>query len=216
MSETSERSGLQVDEHLRAFVEDELLAQVELTGEEFWSILARLQERFTPRIATALAERDDLQARIDAWHAEHGVGSREDYESLLTELGYLAPEPSPCSACQASIRAWISSRRDSASAMRGANRSWSRASVDQKSCASSFTSDSSSSSTNARRCSSTCRPERSDRVTGTTLSLESLTPEISTSGLFFPHHGSCPEHGRSSAQAACRGPVVGSDPGYPG
>ena len=94
MSEMSERSGLQVDEHLRAFVEDELLAQVELTGEEFWSILARLQERFTPRIATALAERDDLQARIDAWHAEHGAGSRDDYEKLLTDLGYLAPEPS--------------------------------------------------------------------------------------------------------------------------
>jgi len=94
VSEKSERSGLQVDEHLRAFVEDELLAQVELTGEEFWSILARLQERFTPRIATALAERDDLQARIDAWHAEHGAGSRDDYEKLLTDLGYLAPEPS--------------------------------------------------------------------------------------------------------------------------
>ncbi len=59
MSETSERSGLRVDEHLRAFVEDELLAQVELTGEQFWSILARLQERFTPRIATALAERSN-------------------------------------------------------------------------------------------------------------------------------------------------------------
>ena len=94
MSETSERSGLQVDEHLRAFVEDELLAQVELTGEQFWSILARLQERFAPRIATALAERDDLQGRIDAWHAEHGAGSRDDYEKLLTDLGYLAPEPS--------------------------------------------------------------------------------------------------------------------------
>ncbi len=94
MSETSERSGLQVDEHLRAFVEDELLAQVELTGEQFWSILARLQERFTPRIATALAERDDLQGRIDAWHAEHGASSRDDYEKLLTDLGYLAPEPS--------------------------------------------------------------------------------------------------------------------------
>jgi malate synthase len=93
VSEMSERSGLQVDEHLRAFVEEELLARVELTAEEFWSVLARLQERFAPRIATALAERDDLQARIDAWHAEHGAGSRDDYEKLLTDLGYLAPEP---------------------------------------------------------------------------------------------------------------------------
>lgn len=94
MPEASERSGLQVDEHLRAFVEDELLAQVALTADDFWSILARLQERFAPRIADALAQRDDLQARIDAWHAEHGAGTRDDYEKLLTDLGYLAPEPS--------------------------------------------------------------------------------------------------------------------------
>ncbi|NMO88347.1 malate synthase G [Actinomycetospora sp. TBRC 11914] len=90
----SERSGLKVDEQLRAFVEEELLAKVELTGEQFWSTLAGLQERFAPRIATALAERDRLQDRIDAWHAEHGAGSRDDYEKLLTDLGYLEPEPS--------------------------------------------------------------------------------------------------------------------------
>lgn len=94
MSEMSERSGLKVDEHLRAFVEDELLAQVEITPEQFWSTLADLQERFAPRIATALAERDDLQGKIDAWHREHGAGSRDDYEKLLTDLGYLEPEPS--------------------------------------------------------------------------------------------------------------------------
>ena len=94
----SERSGLQVDEHLLAFVEDELLPEsnaVELDATHFWSTLARLQERFAPRIADVLARRDELQARIDAWHAEHGVGSRIDYELLLTELGYLAPDPSP-------------------------------------------------------------------------------------------------------------------------
>ena len=94
MSDTSERSGLQVDEHLRTFVEDELLSQVELTAEEFWAVLARLQERFAPRIAEALAARNELQDRIDAWHADHGPGSRDEYERLLTDLGYLAPEPS--------------------------------------------------------------------------------------------------------------------------
>ena len=94
VSETSERSGLHVDEHLRAFVEDELLSEVDLDAKDFWSTLARLQERFAPRIAEALARRDDLQARIDAWHAEHGAGSRDDYERFLTDLGYLAPEPS--------------------------------------------------------------------------------------------------------------------------
>ncbi|GAA1394041.1 malate synthase G [Pseudonocardia kongjuensis] len=91
----ADSSGLQVDPHLRAFVEDELLSDVGLTAESFWSTLARLQERFAPRIADALARRDDLQARIDAWHSEHGAGSVEEYEAFLTELGYLRPDASP-------------------------------------------------------------------------------------------------------------------------
>ncbi|MEV1291856.1 malate synthase G [Pseudonocardia sp. NPDC049635] len=91
----ADSSGLQVDPHLRAFVEDELLSDVDLTAESFWSILARLQERFAPRIADALARRDDLQARIDAWHSEHGAGPVEEYEAFLTELGYLRPDVSP-------------------------------------------------------------------------------------------------------------------------
>ncbi len=90
----ADAAGLQVDDELRAFVEGELLADVDVSAEHFWSALARLQERFAPRIADALARRDDLQARIDAWHAEHGAGSREDYEKFLTEIGYLQPEPS--------------------------------------------------------------------------------------------------------------------------
>ncbi|ANY08157.1 malate synthase G [Pseudonocardia sp. HH130630-07] len=91
----AERSGLQVDEHLGSFVEDELLADVKLTAADFWATLANLQERFAPRIAGALARRDEIQAAIDAWHAEHGAGTVEEYERFLTDLGYLEPEASP-------------------------------------------------------------------------------------------------------------------------
>ncbi|MET0188566.1 MAG: malate synthase G [Pseudonocardia sediminis] len=94
MVTVADAAGLQVDDKLRAFVEGELLADVDVSAESFWATLARLQERFAPRIADALALRDDLQARIDAWHAEHGAGSRDDYEKFLTEIGYLLPEPS--------------------------------------------------------------------------------------------------------------------------
>ncbi|WP_374225896.1 malate synthase G [Pseudonocardia sp. KRD291] len=90
----ADAAGLQVDDELRAFVEGELLADVDVSADAFWATLAALQERFAPRIAEALALRDDLQARIDAWHAEHGAGSRGDYEKFLTEIGYLKPEPS--------------------------------------------------------------------------------------------------------------------------
>ncbi|MEU9822595.1 malate synthase G [Pseudonocardia alni] len=91
----ADTAGLQVDPHLKSFVEDELLSDVEVSAGDFWSTLARLQEHFGPRIADALARRDEIQARIDEWHREHGTGSVEDYEKFLTDLGYLLPEQSP-------------------------------------------------------------------------------------------------------------------------
>ncbi|MBC3190722.1 malate synthase G [Pseudonocardia sp. C8] len=91
----ADSSGLQVDPHLKSFVEDELLSDVDLAAEDFWATLARLQERFAPKIATLLAKRDELQAAIDAWHREHGPGSVEDYEKFLADLGYLLPDASP-------------------------------------------------------------------------------------------------------------------------
>lgn len=91
----ADSSGLQVDPHLASFVEDELLSGVDVSAADFWATLARLQERFAPRIATLLARRDELQAGIDAWHAEHGPGTVADYERFLTELGYLLPEADP-------------------------------------------------------------------------------------------------------------------------
>ena len=47
-----------------------------------------------PRNAALLAKRDDLQARIDAWHKAH-AGQPHDaaaYEAFLREIGYLLPE----------------------------------------------------------------------------------------------------------------------------
>jgi len=86
---------LQVDPQLKAFVEDELLAGVELTPEAFWAALGDLQARFAPRIAELLARRDALQAQIDAWHAAHGAGTAAEYAAFLTEIGYLLPADEP-------------------------------------------------------------------------------------------------------------------------
>ena len=91
----ADSSGLQVDPHLAAFVEDELLSDVDLSAADFWATLARLQERFAPRIAALLAKRDEFQARIDDWHRANGAGSVEEYERFLTDLGYLLPDASP-------------------------------------------------------------------------------------------------------------------------
>ena len=94
----AQTGGLQVDPALRAFVADELLPRVGLTPEWFWSTLAGLHEQFAPRAAELLARRDELQARLDAWHREHGAPAEDaldGYVDFLTEIGYLLPPEEP-------------------------------------------------------------------------------------------------------------------------
>ncbi len=86
---------LQIDPALRAFVADELLPGLDLEPEWFWSTLAALHDRFDGRIKLLLQRRDELQAQLDAWHAENGGGDAAAYEGFLTEIGYLVPPAEP-------------------------------------------------------------------------------------------------------------------------
>lgn len=91
------RADLQVAESLAAFIEGEALSGLGIEAEAFWSGAAAIFERFAPENRRLLAVRDDLQARIDAWHlarrgaAHDGAAS----ETFLREIGYLVAEPAP-------------------------------------------------------------------------------------------------------------------------
>ncbi len=95
MNETTWTGGMQVDPQLRAFVDDELLAGLDLDAATFWSTLAQLHERFAGPVERLLRRRDELQERIDAWHREHGPGDVPALEAFLTEIGYLLPLEAP-------------------------------------------------------------------------------------------------------------------------
>src|ERR671916_2142121 len=86
---------LQIDPALQEFVADELLPGLGLEPEWFWSTLAALHDRFDGRIKQLLQQRDELQAQLDAWHAENGAGDPAAYEAFLTEIGYLVPPAEP-------------------------------------------------------------------------------------------------------------------------
>nr|WP_168047444.1 malate synthase G [Brevundimonas alba] len=91
------RAGLEVDDSLAAFIETEVLPDLDLDTDRFWSGAADVFARFAPENRRLLAIRDDLQARIDAWHAERR-GRPYDVPaaaSFLREIGYLADEPAP-------------------------------------------------------------------------------------------------------------------------
>ncbi|WP_448613464.1 malate synthase G [Modestobacter sp. URMC 112] len=94
-SDGSSTGGLQVDPVLRDFVADELVTGLDLTAEQFWTIVADLQARFGGRVEQLLRRRDELQERIDGWHREHGAGDVEELEAFLTEIGYLVPVEEP-------------------------------------------------------------------------------------------------------------------------
>ncbi len=91
------RAGLQIAGELAAFIEAEALPGTGLGADAFWTGVAAIFARFAPENRRLLAVRDDLQARIDAWHgarrgaAHDGAAS----EAFFREIGYLVDEPAP-------------------------------------------------------------------------------------------------------------------------
>ena len=72
----------------------EALPGTGVTADQFWSGLAAILKDLAPKNAALLKKRDELQAKIDAWHiAKRPTGyAMAEYKSFLTEIGYLVPE----------------------------------------------------------------------------------------------------------------------------
>jgi len=97
MTNKVERSGLQVDAGLADFVETSVLPPIGQAADAFWSGFAALLAEYAPRNRALLGKRDDLQAKIDAWHIARAGKPLEqgEYQAFLREIGYLVPEPAP-------------------------------------------------------------------------------------------------------------------------
>ncbi len=91
-----DRAGLKVAAELCRFVEQEALPGTGLDAAGFWASFARIVATFAPRNAGLLARRDELQAKIDAWHRAHPLSAFDAaaYRSFLAQIGYLVPAPS--------------------------------------------------------------------------------------------------------------------------
>ena len=89
------RAGLQVASALAEFVEAKALPGTGVQADALWQGLANILTRFVPVNRALLAKRDDLQAKLDAWHkANPGpIADMAAYKAYLTEIGYLVPEP---------------------------------------------------------------------------------------------------------------------------
>lgn len=94
MSSRIERSGLQVDSTLDAFLTEEALPNSGVDPAAFWAGFAELVKELTPRNTDLLRIRDELQEQIDDWHLQRRgeLIGLEDYKAFLNEIGYLVPE----------------------------------------------------------------------------------------------------------------------------
>ena len=87
--------GLQVATVLKTFVDEQVLPGTGLPSDAFWQGFAAIVSDLAPKNAALLAERDRLQAELDAWHAKHPgpIKNMAKYRAFLQKIGYLVPVP---------------------------------------------------------------------------------------------------------------------------
>ncbi|OYU49402.1 MAG: malate synthase G [Rhizobiales bacterium PAR1] len=111
MTKRVDKSGLQVATELASFIDERVLPATGIKSEAFWKGTAEIFAKFAPKNRALLAFRDELQAKIDAWHqarAGKPVDAAE-YEGFLRDIGYLVAEPAPFKVTTSNVDAEIAS-----------------------------------------------------------------------------------------------------------
>ena len=95
MTQYVKRADLRVASTLAEFIENTALPGTGIAAEHLWTGLAQLLADFAPRGAALLAKRDDLQSKLDAWHAANPgpITDMPSYQAFLRDIGYLTDEP---------------------------------------------------------------------------------------------------------------------------
>ncbi|MBD3762909.1 malate synthase G [Rhizorhabdus sp.] len=107
MNDMIDKAGLKVADALVRFIEEQALPGTGIAADAFWRGTADIYARFAPENAELLRIRDDLQAKIDAWHVAQ-AGKPIDmaaYKAFLGDIGYLVPEPAPFTIATADVDA---------------------------------------------------------------------------------------------------------------
>jgi len=93
MSNYTNRANLKVSPILADFVESEVLPGLNLEADAFWTSLAGVVDDLTSTNRELLAERDDIQAKLDEWNlANKGNFDAQAYKTFLYEIGYIVEE----------------------------------------------------------------------------------------------------------------------------
>jgi malate synthase len=100
---------LEIDGNLYDFVNHEAIPGTGVQEQPFWRGFANLVGALAPRNAALMSQRDQLQAKIDAWHRQYAGAAFEHarYQEYLLEIGYLVPEKQPFAVDTADVDAEI-------------------------------------------------------------------------------------------------------------
>ena len=88
MTNRIQRGDLQVSEELDKLISEKVCVNIDVEPEQFWNSFNEVVKEFTPRNKALLAEREELQTKIDNWHKENKEFDKESYKSFLKEIGY--------------------------------------------------------------------------------------------------------------------------------
>ena len=94
MTDRVQQGGLQIATELHQLLEKDIAPGTGIAPASFWLALEDIVNSLGPRNRELLQIRDDMQAKIDAWHrANPGPGyDRAAYKTFLQDIGYLLPE----------------------------------------------------------------------------------------------------------------------------
>src|ERR1700761_3408637 len=109
MTATVNVGRLAVDKSLHDFVNNEAIPGRGIAAQDFWKGFEALMVSHAPRNAALLARRDELQAKIDAWHRRNPRPNFDpaSYQAFLREIGYWVPEKEPFTVSTANVDAEI-------------------------------------------------------------------------------------------------------------
>ena len=87
-------NNLKIAKELLSFVNNELLKDINISAEKFWSDFDRIVHELAPKNKELLKIRESLQKKIDEWHIKNRGNEIkiEDYKKFLKEIGYLKDE----------------------------------------------------------------------------------------------------------------------------
>ena len=98
-------SALRVAPELEAFLVKEALPGTGVAPDAFFAGMESLLRDLAPRNAALLAKRDEIQAKVDAWHRAHPAKPIDAaaYEGFLRGIGYLLDPPGEVQVSTANV-----------------------------------------------------------------------------------------------------------------